>query len=100
MSIGPSARRDKKLAAVFERAGRRWTVHFGAAGYGDFTLHWRLDPRLARQRRAQYIRRHSVREDWRDPTSAGALSRYVLWERPTVAEGIAAFRKKFRRCLD
>ena len=29
--------------------------------------------------RAAYIARHTVRENWNDPYSAGALSRWLLW---------------------
>lgn len=96
VSIKPSRRAGKKLTAVFELAGRQKTVHFGAKSYQDFTRYWKRDPALAKAKRQAYITRHRVTEDWKDPTTPGALSRYILWEKPTVAASIAAFRRRFR----
>lgn len=96
-SLGESARRDKKLAAVFvdPASGRTKTVHFGGRGCMDYTLYHARDPKLARAKRQQYIRRHGATEAWADPTTAGTLSRYVLWEKPTVAASVAAYRRRF-----
>lgn len=98
IEVTPSARAGKKLTAVFERDGRRLTRHFGAAGMGDFTLyHARDGPQVARARRRAYLARHRHGgEDWRDPTTPGALSRWILWERPTVAEAVRAYRRRFK----
>jgi hypothetical protein len=67
--------------------GKKWTVtigsrrvSFGASGYLDYTQH--KDP----VRRAAYIARHATRENWNDPSTAGFWSRWLLWERPTIAE--------------
>jgi hypothetical protein len=97
VSIKPSTRPGKKLTAVFDTGGKKTkTVHFGAKSYGDFTRYWKRDPALAKAKRQAYITRHRVNEDWTDPTTPGALSRYILWEKPTVAASIAAFRRRFR----
>ena len=78
------------MTAVFELAnGRSRTVHFGAAGMSDYTLH--RDPK----RKQRYMARHSVREDWDDPLTAGALSRWVLWNKPTRRASIADFKRRF-----
>ena len=97
VGVTRSARRGKKLTAVFESpSGRRLIRHFGAAGHGDYTLYWRVSPRLAAEKRRQYIARHGRGgEDWEDPTTPGALSRYLLWEKPTLREALAAFRARF-----
>lgn len=97
LSLGPSPSSSKKLVAVFGvGGGRRKTVHFGARGYGDYTLYWQTgDTKVARQKRRQYIRRHAVAEDWLDPTAAGTLSRYILWEKPTVRQALTAFKRRF-----
>jgi hypothetical protein len=94
--LGPSSRPSKKLAAIFlDGDGGSKTVHFGGAGYGDFTTHWARDRQSARSKRKQYIRRHSVHEDWGQPAAAGTLSRYILWEKPTVREAVRAFKRRF-----
>lgn len=82
----------KKWQATFrnEATGRERTTHFGAVGYEDFTTH--RDP----ERKARYLERHGRgREDWSDPTSAGALSRWILWNKPTVEASVADFRRRF-----
>lgn len=43
-----------------------------------------------------YIARHSkLNENWNDPTTAGALSRYILWEKENIKDSISEFKKKF-----
>jgi hypothetical protein len=34
-------------------------------------------------------------ENWRDPTTPGALSRWVLWNKPSLKGSIADFKKRF-----
>lgn len=70
---------DKKYVAHFEnvRSGRSLRVSFGQRGAEDFTIHG--DPK----RKRRYIERHKRRERWGDPVTAGALSRWLLWERAT-----------------
>ena len=43
-----------------------------------------------------YLKRHQVRENWNDPTSRGALSRFILWS-PTRSIDLStrAYRKRF-----
>ena len=95
VSIGPSPLAHKKLVAMFavrtpSGAERQKTTHFGAAGYEDFTTHGDED------RRRRYVARHQAREDFGDATSAGALSRWVLWNKRSVGASIADFRRRFR----
>ena len=42
-----------------------------------------------------YIARHKVNENWNDPKSAGALSRYILWNKTTQSASISDFKKRF-----
>ena len=65
------------------------TTHFGQAGARDYTMH--KDP----ERKKRYIERHEKNENWNDPTSAGALSRWILWNKPTKTESIKDYKKKF-----
>lgn len=92
LEIKPSWISDKKLAAIFrdETNGRSKTVHFGATGYEDFTTH--RDP----DRRERYLERHGRgHENWDDPTTPGALSRWILWNKPTLKASIADFKRRF-----
>jgi hypothetical protein len=45
-------------------------------------------------RRARYLKRHSgMGEDWKDPTTAGALSRWILWNKPTFKASVADYKR-------
>lgn len=90
LSIKPSTKPEKKYMATFETdAGRTKTTHFGAAGMSDYTKS--KDP----ERKALYLQRHKANENWNDPTSAGALSRYVLWNKTSLRDSIKDFKSKF-----
>jgi hypothetical protein len=90
ISIKKSKEPGKKYTASFMKDGRPLTTHFGAAGMTDFTLS--KDP----ERRRNYLERHRSRENWNDPTSAGSLSRYILWgDSTSIQENIRSFKKRF-----
>lgn len=96
ISIKPSSNSDKKLMAKFERDnGRTVTTHFGQAGAMDFTKYSKQDKTIAKEKKKAYIARHKVNEDWSDPTSAGALSRFILWSEPTIESAIKKFKRRF-----
>ena len=82
----------KKWDAVFEYPdGHTKTTAFGARGMSDFTKHKDVT------RRARYLQRHShMGENWNDPTTAGALSRWVLWNKKTLKASLADYRKRFK----
>jgi Family of unknown function (DUF5754) len=92
VKITKSTRSDKKLMAIFRdcKTGRTKTIHFGAAGMSDFTKH--KDP----ERKQRYINRHKSNENWKDPTTAGSLSRWILWNKPTLSASIADYKKRFK----
>ncbi len=86
-----SERKEKKLVAKFLLDnGKSRTIHFGAKNSTTYAEGGSDSKRLA------YIARHSVREDWTNPLSAGALSRYVLWQRKSIKAGVADFKKRFK----
>jgi hypothetical protein len=91
IKISKSTRSGKKLMAVFEdcNTDRRKTVHFGAEGMSDYTKH--RDPK----RKKSYESRHSKNENWNDPTSAGALSKWILWNKPSLSASIADYKRHF-----
>jgi guanylate kinase len=69
--IEESPNKAKKMVAYFfdEEGKKVKTTHFGARGMSDYTQH--KDPK----RKDNYLSRHGgMGEDWKDPTTAGALS--------------------------
>jgi hypothetical protein len=90
-SVTPAGDGIHKYKAVFEREGRRKTTKFGAKGMDDYTK------TKDKEQRARYVERHGRgRENWSDPTSAGALSRYLLWGDSTSMIGnLQAYRRRF-----
>ena len=92
VTFKPSTKSEKKMMAVFRRIDDRTktrTVHFGARGMSDYTLH------KDKARRDLYDARHSRNEYWNDPFTAGSLSKWILWNKPSKAESIRDFKKKF-----
>jgi hypothetical protein len=90
VKIVRSTNPEKKYMAVFQQNGRTKVVHFGAAGYSDFTKHH------DEERKQRYIIRHKAREHWDIPDTAGTLSLYILWNKPTIRESIQDYKKKFK----
>jgi ribosomal protein S24E len=96
VSIKPSSNVDKKLMAIFEQDnGRTIMTHFGARNYMDYTKYYKQDKELAKQKKASYLARHKVNEDWNDVSSAGALSRWILWDKPTIESSVNDFKPRF-----
>jgi len=91
-TIKKSHRPDKKWDAVFLRPdGTEKVQPFGQRGYSDFTKH------KDATRKQRYIARHKrMHEDWKDPTRAGTLSRFILWNKPTMAASVQSYRRMFR----
>ena len=83
--ISKSKNPDKKYDARID--GKR-TVSFGSAQHSDFTKH--KDP----ERKQRYLDRHKKNENWSDPTTAGYLSRWILWAKPTIEESIKDLNKR------
>jgi hypothetical protein len=90
ISIKRSPKKDKKYVATFCKNGHIKQTHFGAKGMSDYTKH------KDKARKSRYINRHKSRENWGDATSAGALSRYILWGKPSFRESVNAYKRKFR----
>jgi hypothetical protein len=81
---------EKKWDAIFEKDGKEKVVAFGARGYSDFTKHKNVT------RKARYIKRHSgMGEHWNKPDTPGALSRWILWNKPSLKGSLRDFRKRF-----
>ena len=90
ISIRKSRKAEKKYDAVFERDGREKVVSFGAAGMSNYTKHKNST------RKQRYIRRHTGKgEKWSQPDTPGALSRWILWNKPSFKDSVADFRRRF-----
>lgn len=79
------------FAAVFTMDdGKQRTVKFGTSS------NYALNPDKTKADRTAYIARHAVRENWKDPMSRGALSRYILWgDSRSIVENTRDYRKRF-----
>jgi len=77
---------DKRLKAVFND---KKTIHFGLRGGSTFIDH------KDTQKKKAWMARHRVRENWDDPMTAGALSRWVLWNKTDLNASIRDFKNKF-----
>lgn len=86
--IGLKKANNKKHKYIAEFSNGKKTK-FGSYGYSDYTKHKDKD------RKARYISRHS-NEDWSDPTKAGTLSRYILWNKPTLKASISDYKSRFK----
>jgi hypothetical protein len=79
---------SKKWRAEFDDGTH---TDFGAAGADDFTK-----PPHDKDQRLRYLIRHKKNEDWNNPKSAGALSRWILWGDSTSMEAnLTAFKRRF-----
>ena len=85
MRIAILSRSNRPSKKFMVRVGNR-TIHFGASGYEDYTVH--KDPK----RKARYLARHK-NENRNDPESGGFWARWVLWNKPTLAESIKDISK-------
>ena len=81
-----STRADKRLTAEFPNR----TVHFGSKGGSTFIDHGDDDVKAA------WLARHAVNETWKDYDSAGALARWLLWEKKSLREAIEELNMRQR----
>ena len=97
VTISRSSNSEKKLMAVFEDSeGKKTkTTHFGQRGASDYTKHGE------KERMNRYLERHgggfetSTKENWKDPTTAGSLSRWVLWNKPGLKSSFSDYKRRF-----
>ena len=87
IEISTSDHKDKKFKAVIDN---KKTVHFGAQGASDFTIH------KSEERKQRYVTRHRKREDWSDPETAGFYAKRILWNKPTIQGSIKDTNQRFK----
>lgn len=90
IDIKPSPNKEKKFRATFYKNNDYIHIDFGAKGYEDYTIH--KDP----ERKKRYIERHKKNENWNDPLTPGALSRFILWEYTDLNKAIREYKKRFK----
>jgi len=90
--IKPSTTKSKKLTAIFydEKGKKIKTTQFGQKGFSDFTIH------KDKERKKKYLKRHEKRENWNDYMTAGSLSRWILWNKPTLKASISDYKRRFK----
>lgn len=87
MLIRPSIRKDKRFQAIFPDKS---IINFGLKSGNTYIDHG------DKKKRENYIKRHQVREDFNNPKSAGALSRWILWgDSSNIDKNFYDFKKKF-----
>ena len=87
MLIENSTRKGKRFMATYKNGK---VVHFGSDVGSTY-----IDEG-DNLKRENYIKRHSVRENFDDPFSAGALSRWLLWGDTTSLDlNHKAFMKRY-----
>ncbi len=90
--IKKSTKPEKKLMAIFYKhvgGPKIKTVHFGSVGMDDFTK------TKDEAQKKRYLDRHRKNENWESYMTAGSLSRYILWNKPTRAASIQSYKKRF-----
>lgn len=71
-------------------------IDFGATGYKDYIYYFHYTSREnALKKKENYIKRHTVNEDWTKPFSKGTLSRYILWNKHSLKESWRDYLKRF-----
>jgi hypothetical protein len=91
MTLRKSHKPGKKYDAVFTNSEtkKQKVVSFGAAGMSDYTKH------KDAERKKRYTRRHKANENWNVPDTPGSLSRWILWNKPSLRDSLASYKKKF-----
>ena len=81
---------NSRFTAVFSYHGKNKKVNFGDKRYENYTVH-KND-----ERKRLYLLRHRSNEDWNNPMSKGSLSRWILWNMPSLEDSIKDFKKRFK----
>jgi hypothetical protein len=98
LSIRPSDRKEKRYVAEFCKCNgeskckseERKRTHFGYKGGSTYIDH------KDDKKKDAYIARHKKDLDTKDPTRAGYLAYYLLWNKETLTDSIADFKKRFK----
>ena len=94
VKLNKSDRADKRFVAVFrDKDGNKIkTTHFGLKNPAIGTFIDHNDLKL----KNNYLKRHEPNENWKDFMSAGALSRWILWNKKTFKSSFEDYKKRFK----
>ncbi len=81
---------NKRYKAIFydRKMKKIKTTQFGDKRYDNYTIH------KDEKRRDLYRKRH-IHDKIDEPMSAGGLSWYLLWNKPTLEESIKDYERRF-----
>lgn len=79
----------KWVATFKEKDGSTKTTRFGASGYLDYTIG------ATKEQRDAYLSRHKKDLATKDPTRAGFLSYFILWNTPSMKRNIELYKQRF-----
>ena len=87
MDVYNSDKKNKRFVAIFSDGTE---TDFGLKNGSTYIDHG------DKKKRTNYISRHKPNENWDDYTSAGSLSRFILWgDNVDIHKNIDAFKKRF-----
>jgi hypothetical protein len=89
LSKPPNSKKKYKITFFNPATSRKNSLYFGQSGANDFTIS--KDSKA----KANYLKRHALRENWDDLTTAGAWARWILWNQDTISKSVADMEKKF-----
>lgn len=86
--LRPSTRSEKKWMIITPQGK---TIHFGAKGYEDYTMH------RDAERMKRYTTRHRSRENWNKSgiNTAGFWSKWLLWNKPSLGASLRDIEQRF-----
>jgi hypothetical protein len=98
LSVTKSDKPEKKLKATFCKCEKKneckgsnhKVVHFGQKGSSTYPDH------KDDEKKKNYLSRHKENESWNEPTTPGALSRWILWNKKSLSASISDFKKRFK----
>lgn len=93
IGIYPSDKPMYKFYAVFASDNKIKSVYFGSAKHSDYTIH------KDKNRRNRYIQRHLKDLRTNDPTRAGYLSMFILWNKPTLNASVNDYKRRYKKYL-
>ena len=89
--LSKSYKNLNKYMVSINKGDKSKTIHFGAKGYSDYTIH--KDP----DRMKRYISRHKNKENWTKSgiETKGFWSRWLLWSENNINKAIKNIQNKF-----
>jgi hypothetical protein len=90
LKVTASENKNKRYSAHFKKDDNKIkVVSFGSPDHDNFTIH------KDEKRKQAYLARHKKDLQTNDPTRAGYLSYYLLWNKPTLKASIKDYKSRF-----